>query len=75
MLVKLSELKNQHYTGLYRDTKFELDNRVPLPYTYEYFTVRDGAKDPLVGSLNLFDEPYLFKQMQEMAKKKKNNDS
>lgn len=68
LIVDLNKLENKYFTGLYRNTKFELGNRIPLPYTDEYFIPRKGAQDPLIGTLNIKEEFFLLNQIREIKK-------
>lgn len=67
LMVDLKELKNPYLTCLHRNTKFEFHRQIPLEYTYKNFTPANGFDDPLVGSLDVVNEPDLLKKMQKIA--------
>jgi hypothetical protein len=57
----VSNVAEMDWAGLFHPTRFDLDQRVWLPWAEEFFLVPKGKVSPVVGSLS----PYMVRKLQE----------
>lgn len=57
----IMNVAEMNWAGLYYPTRFDLDDRIWLPWAEEFFVVPAGKHSPVLGALS----PYMIRKLQE----------